>query len=170
MHFLPKKQCFWAKKALFLPKDLQKVRKSQQFLICDKIAYVWAKNFRPSPNFLAGAPRPCPGFHPYNIQKKIQILTNQWLQGDRTRKFKYSKSVFFKDFFLFWSTKRKKVFCFASPSSIELGKTITTITTATTGIFFFKPAYFLAQRTWNFGLFCPFCREFTHFLAYFLQS
>ena len=35
VHFLPKK-------ALFLPKDLQKVRKSRQILIHDKIVYVWA--------------------------------------------------------------------------------------------------------------------------------
>ena len=40
VHFLPKKHCFWPKRALFLPKDLQKVRKSRQILICDKIAYV----------------------------------------------------------------------------------------------------------------------------------
>ena len=32
----------WPKKALFLPKDLRKVRKSRQILICDKIAYVRA--------------------------------------------------------------------------------------------------------------------------------
>ena len=57
MHFLPKKHCFWPKKALFLPKDLQKVRKSRQILICDKIAYVQALNFRPIPNFSAGATR-----------------------------------------------------------------------------------------------------------------
>ena len=42
VHFLPKKHCFWPKKALFLPKDLQKVRKSRQILIRDKIAYVRA--------------------------------------------------------------------------------------------------------------------------------
>ena len=42
VHFLPKKHCFWPKKALFLPRDLQKVRKSQQILIRDKIAYVQA--------------------------------------------------------------------------------------------------------------------------------
>ena len=57
MHFLPKKHCFWPKKALFLPKDLQKVRKSRQILIRNKMAYVWAENFRLSPNFLAGATR-----------------------------------------------------------------------------------------------------------------
>ena len=33
---------FLPKKALFLPKDLQKVRKSQKILIRDKIAYVQA--------------------------------------------------------------------------------------------------------------------------------
>ena len=33
---------FLTQKALFLPKDLQKVRKSRQILIRDKIAYVWA--------------------------------------------------------------------------------------------------------------------------------
>ena len=42
---------------LFLPKDLQKVRKSRQILIRNKIAYVRAYNFRPSPNFSAGAAR-----------------------------------------------------------------------------------------------------------------
>ena len=42
MHFLPKKHCFWPKKALFLPKDLQKVRISWQILIRNKIVYVWA--------------------------------------------------------------------------------------------------------------------------------
>ena len=42
VRFLPKKHCFWAKKALFLPKDLQKVRKSRQILICGKIVYVRA--------------------------------------------------------------------------------------------------------------------------------
>ena len=57
MHFLPKKHCFWPKKAPFLPKDLQKVRKSRQILIRDKIAYVRAQNFRPSQNFSAGATR-----------------------------------------------------------------------------------------------------------------
>ena len=57
MHFLPKKHCFWPKKAFFLPKDLQKVRKSRQILIRDKIAYVRAYSFRSSPNFSAGAPR-----------------------------------------------------------------------------------------------------------------
>ena len=99
--------------------------------------------------FLEQLHRICPGFHPYNIQKKIQILTNQWLQGDRARKFKYSKSVFFKFFFLFWSTKRKNVFCFAPPSSIELGKTIsaiTTITTATTGVFFSASILFSTEN------------------------
>ena len=39
VHFLPKKHCFWPKKGPFLPKDLQKVRKSRQILIRDKIAY-----------------------------------------------------------------------------------------------------------------------------------
>ena len=37
VNFLPKKRCFWPKKALFLPKDLQKVRKSRQIFIRDKI-------------------------------------------------------------------------------------------------------------------------------------
>ena len=42
VHFLLKKHCCWPKKALFLPKDLQKVSKSRQILICDKIAYIQA--------------------------------------------------------------------------------------------------------------------------------
>ena len=50
-----------AQETLFLtPKgtffDLQKVRKWRQILIRDKRAYVLALNFRPSPNFWAGAP------------------------------------------------------------------------------------------------------------------
>ena len=36
VHLLPKKYCLWPKKALFLPKDLQNVRKSRQILIRDK--------------------------------------------------------------------------------------------------------------------------------------
>ena len=36
-------ELFLLKKALFMPKDLQKkVRKSRQILIRDKIAYVWS--------------------------------------------------------------------------------------------------------------------------------
>ena len=54
---LAQKTLFLPKKALFLPKDLQKVCKSRQILIRNKKAYVWAKNFHPSPNFLGGAPR-----------------------------------------------------------------------------------------------------------------
>ena len=50
---LAHKTLFLTQKTLFLPKDLQKVRKLRQILICDKIAYVWAQNFRPSPNFSA---------------------------------------------------------------------------------------------------------------------
>ena len=84
-----KKHCFWLKKALFfLARDLQKVRKLQQILICDKIAYVQAKNFRPSPNFSAGATcaptqllPPCPSLTHLACpllmilgQKKHQIL------------------------------------------------------------------------------------------------
>ena len=42
VHFLPKKHCFWPKRALFSTKDLQKVRKSRQILICDKLAYIRA--------------------------------------------------------------------------------------------------------------------------------
>ena len=42
VHFLPKKHCFWPKKTLILPKDLQKVHKSRQILIRKKIAYVRA--------------------------------------------------------------------------------------------------------------------------------
>ena len=33
VHFLPKKHCFWPKKTLFLPKDLQKVRKSREISV-----------------------------------------------------------------------------------------------------------------------------------------
>ena len=76
MHFLPKKHCFLPKKALFLPKDLQNVRKLRQILIRDKIAYVRAYYFCPSPNFSAGAPRapaqllpPC-----FNIKLKNWVL------------------------------------------------------------------------------------------------
>ena len=50
---LAQETLFLTQKGTFLPKDLQKVRKSRQILICDKIAY-----FRPSPNFSAGAPGP----------------------------------------------------------------------------------------------------------------
>ena len=66
---LAQEALFLPKKALFMPIDLQKkVRKSRQILIRDKIAYVRAKNFRPSPNSSAGATRapaqllpPCEG-------------------------------------------------------------------------------------------------------------
>ena len=34
---------------------------------------------------------------------------------------------------------------------------------------FFKPAYFLAHRTQDFGQFWQFCRKFTLFLAYFYR-
>ena len=55
---LAQEALFLPKKALFMPKDLQKkVRKSRQILIRDKIAYVRALNFRPSPNFSAKALR-----------------------------------------------------------------------------------------------------------------
>ena len=43
VHFLPKKHCFWPiKKALVLPKDLQKVRKSRQILqnsVCSALKF-----------------------------------------------------------------------------------------------------------------------------------
>ena len=52
---LAQETLFWPKKALFLPKDLQKVRKLWQILIRDKIAHVRAQNFHLSPNFSAGA-------------------------------------------------------------------------------------------------------------------
>ena len=39
---LAKETLFLTQKGTFLHKDLQKVRKSRQILICDKIAYVWA--------------------------------------------------------------------------------------------------------------------------------
>ena len=39
---LSQKTLFLTQKGTFLPKDLQKVRKSRQILICDKIAYVRA--------------------------------------------------------------------------------------------------------------------------------
>ena len=48
---------FLTQRGTFLPKDLQKGRKSRQILICTKIAYVQAWNFRRSPNFLADATR-----------------------------------------------------------------------------------------------------------------
>ena len=54
---LAQKTLFLTQKGTFLPKDLQKVRKSRKILIRIKIAYVRALNFRPSPNFLAGATR-----------------------------------------------------------------------------------------------------------------
>ena len=54
---LAQETLFLTQKGTFLPKDLQKVRKSRQILIRNKIAYVRVKKFRPSPNFLAGAPR-----------------------------------------------------------------------------------------------------------------
>ena len=53
---LAQETLFFTQKGTFLPKDLQKVRKSRQILIRDKIAYVQAKNFRLSQNFSAGAP------------------------------------------------------------------------------------------------------------------
>ena len=41
--FFAQETLFLTQKGTFLPKDLQKVRsKSQQILIRDKIAYVWA--------------------------------------------------------------------------------------------------------------------------------
>ena len=52
---LAQETLFLTQKALLLPKDLQKVRKSRQILICDKEVYVRACNFRPSPDFSAGA-------------------------------------------------------------------------------------------------------------------
>ena len=72
------KTLFLTQKALFLPKDLQKVRKSRQILICDKIAYVWAYNFRLSPNFSAGAGRaPVQLLAPW---QKVQFVRRwQWL-------------------------------------------------------------------------------------------
>ena len=39
---LAQETLFLTQKGTFLPKDLQKVRKSRQILIRDKIAYVWA--------------------------------------------------------------------------------------------------------------------------------
>ena len=74
MHFLPKKHCFWPKKALFLPKDLQKVRKLQQILIRDKIVYVWVP---PVP--------PCNFCHP----------DHQALQGETTYSAGITKSAIF---------------------------------------------------------------------------
>ena len=50
------------KKALFLPKDLQKVRKSRRILICGKIAYVWLKIFVRVQTFRRGPP-----VHPHNF-------------------------------------------------------------------------------------------------------
>ena len=58
--------------ALFLPKDLQKVRKLRQILICDKIAYVWALHLRLSPNFSAGATRAPVQLLPPCIQLKFK--------------------------------------------------------------------------------------------------
>ena len=70
---LAQETLFLTKKALFLPQDLQKVRKSRQILIRDKIAYVGAKNFRQSPNFSAGAPRaPAQLLPPCHVQTCIQ--------------------------------------------------------------------------------------------------
>ena len=55
-----------------LPKDLQKVHKSRQILIRDKIAYVRASNFRPSPNFSAGATcAPVQLLPPWNLTKQL---------------------------------------------------------------------------------------------------
>ena len=69
--FLAQEKLFLTQKGTFLPKDLQKVRKSRQILIRNKIAYVRVQNFRPSPNFSAGATRapvqllpPCVAQHP----------------------------------------------------------------------------------------------------------
>ena len=47
---LAQETLFLTQKGTFLPKDLQKVRKSRQIFIRDKIVYVWAY-------FSAGAPR-----------------------------------------------------------------------------------------------------------------
>ena len=54
VHFLPKKHCFWPKKALFLPKNIQKVRISRQIVISRQSR--WVQTFRrrpfvPSHNF-----------------------------------------------------------------------------------------------------------------------
>ena len=37
-------------------------------------------------------------------------------------------------------------------------------------LYFFKPVYFLAYKTQQFGPFWLFCRKFKHFCAYFLQA
>ena len=83
---LAQEALFLPKKALFMPKDLQKkVRKSRQILIRDKIAYVWAQNFRPSPSFSAGAPRapvqllpPCLRTH-FLIKKSSEMFQADFL-------------------------------------------------------------------------------------------
>ena len=46
-------------KGAFLPKDLQKARKSRQILIHNKIAYVQAENFSYESKLFGGGP-PCP--------------------------------------------------------------------------------------------------------------
>ena len=89
VHFLPNWHCFWPKKAVFLLKQLQKVQNSQQILIRDKKAYIWAYNFRLSPKFSTGAPcattqllPPCPTkhgkiltkFHIQNLSQSDQSL------------------------------------------------------------------------------------------------
>ena len=69
---LAQETLFLTQKGTFLPKDLQKVSNSRQILSRNKIAYVRVQNFRPSPNFSAGAPRApaqllppwCPTFFP----------------------------------------------------------------------------------------------------------
>ena len=76
VHFLPKKHCF--------------------VLVRDKIAYVWAKNFQPSPNFSAGAPREIVLFKIRNcayfalkkgenrakavdrLARRAEVMTNSW--------------------------------------------------------------------------------------------
>ena len=74
MQYIPCNSALLAQETLFQTQKgtffAQKVRNSQQILICDKIAHVRAKNFRPSPNFSAGAPHapaqllpPCHQYH-----------------------------------------------------------------------------------------------------------
>ena len=56
---------FLAQKGIFLPKDLQKVRKSQQILIRDKKCMFWLKIFVQVQTFQRGPPVPLHNFsHP----------------------------------------------------------------------------------------------------------
>ena len=75
---LAQEALFLPKKALFMPKDLQKkVRKSRQILTRDKIAYVRASNFRPSPNFSAGATRALVQLLPPWTTRARRLCTNR---------------------------------------------------------------------------------------------